>query len=282
MRAVGKKMAFLVVRQFIATIQCMLMATKDCSADLRDLAEEVRERKKDGYLRNEQAPVVVVISHRTEEQRGGVISDQTGRNVADGGEEVIYSLVQNSTSHAKEAKSQSNERWRRGEGKMANMRLHFDVGCVAGEALLVPSISPVVTAVQVDEAHSECSIPPVLGVGIYGLNVDFSEDCGGVNNVVSTVGSDGIVGNELRVSANSFIYVPMNLIDTQALVYHVGDNSGLNVRTHLDWLRSTDVESDSDSSDYCDCSNPGQDFRLVRDRPIASRGRFRGRGRRGR
>ncbi|PKU69693.1 hypothetical protein MA16_Dca021053 [Dendrobium catenatum] len=97
----------------------------------------------------------------------------------------------------------------------------------------------------------------------------------------------GIVGNDLLVSANSFINVPVNLIDIQALVYHVGDNSGMNVRTHLDWLNcSSDLESDSDSSsDYCGGFDPGQDFKLVRDRPVlsvASCGRFRGRGRRGR
>ncbi|KAL0914194.1 hypothetical protein M5K25_017705 [Dendrobium thyrsiflorum] len=59
------------------------------SADLWDLAEEARERKKDGYLRNDQAPVVVVTSDPTEERRGGVTSDPTGRNVVEGGEEVI-------------------------------------------------------------------------------------------------------------------------------------------------------------------------------------------------
>ncbi|KAI0502191.1 hypothetical protein KFK09_017138 [Dendrobium nobile] len=57
--------------------------------DLRDLAEEARERKKDCYLRNEQAPVVFVPTDPTEERRGGVTSDPTGINVVEGGEEVI-------------------------------------------------------------------------------------------------------------------------------------------------------------------------------------------------
>ncbi|KAI0509970.1 hypothetical protein KFK09_010570 [Dendrobium nobile] len=57
------------------------------TADLWDLAEEARERKKYGHLRNEQAPVVVT-SDRTDERRRGVISNPTGRNVV-GGQEVI-------------------------------------------------------------------------------------------------------------------------------------------------------------------------------------------------
>ncbi|PKU75745.1 hypothetical protein MA16_Dca015625 [Dendrobium catenatum] len=89
------------------------------------------------------------------------------------------------------------------------------------------------------------------------------------------------------VCSNSFVDVPVNLIEPQALVYHVGDNAGLDVKTHLDWLQcSSEFESDSDaSSDHYGGSYPGHDSKLVRDRPIvsvASRGRFRGRGRRGR
>ncbi|KAI0494625.1 hypothetical protein KFK09_024766 [Dendrobium nobile] len=133
-------------------------------------------------------------------------------------------------------------------------------------------------------AHLDSSTPPVLGVGISGLNMDSSVDGRGVVNVASSVGNDGIVGNELRVNASSFINVPVNLVETKDLVYHVRDNAGMNVWTHIDWLRSSDVESDSDSgSDHCGGSDPGQDFRLDQDRPVvASRGRFRGRGRRGR
>ncbi|PKU66048.1 hypothetical protein MA16_Dca017369 [Dendrobium catenatum] len=91
----------------------------------------------------------------------------------------------------------------------------------------------------------------------------------------------------MMVCSNSFVNVPVNLINTQALVYHVGDNSGMDVRTHLDWLQCTsEFESDSDSSsDNCGGSDPGHDFKLVHDRPVlfvASRGRLRGRGRRGR
>ncbi|KAL0909220.1 hypothetical protein M5K25_020067 [Dendrobium thyrsiflorum] len=40
-------------------------------ADVRDLVEEARKRKKDGYLRNEQAPVVFVPFDPTEERQGG-------------------------------------------------------------------------------------------------------------------------------------------------------------------------------------------------------------------
>ncbi|PKU70011.1 hypothetical protein MA16_Dca022256 [Dendrobium catenatum] len=91
----------------------------------------------------------------------------------------------------------------------------------------------------------------------------------------------------MMVISNAFVNVPVNLIEPQALVYHVGDNSGIDVRTHLDWLHYTsEFESDSDSSsEYCGGSNPRHDFKLVHERPVvsvASRGRFRGRGRRGR
>ncbi|PKU80426.1 hypothetical protein MA16_Dca013841 [Dendrobium catenatum] len=88
-------------------------------------------------------------------------------------------------------------------------------------------------------------------------------------------------------SSNSFVDVPVNLIEPQALVYHAGDNSGLDVRTHFDWLQCTsELESNSDSSsEYCGGFDPGHDSKLVHDRPIVSvapRGRFRGRGKRGR
>ncbi|PKU63947.1 hypothetical protein MA16_Dca021575 [Dendrobium catenatum] len=89
------------------------------------------------------------------------------------------------------------------------------------------------------------------------------------------------------VCSNSFVDVPVNLIEPQALVYHVRDNAGLDVRTHLDWLQcSSEFESDSNaSSNHYGGSDPDHDSKLVRDRPIvsiASHGSFRGRDRRGR
>ncbi|KAH0461053.1 hypothetical protein IEQ34_008628 [Dendrobium chrysotoxum] len=53
-----------------------------------DLAEEAHQQKKDGYLHNEQAPVVVDTSDRTNEGQC-MILDPTGRNVVEGGQEVI-------------------------------------------------------------------------------------------------------------------------------------------------------------------------------------------------
>ncbi|PKU86657.1 hypothetical protein MA16_Dca014299 [Dendrobium catenatum] len=89
------------------------------------------------------------------------------------------------------------------------------------------------------------------------------------------------------VSSNAFVNVPVNLIEPQALVYHVGNSFGLDVRTHIYWLQCTsELESDSDFSwKYCGGSDPDHDSKLIRDRlvvSVASRGRFRGRGRRGR
>ncbi|PKU62446.1 Transcription factor CPC [Dendrobium catenatum] len=87
-------------------------------------------------------------------------------------------------------------------------------------------------------------------------------------------------GEDIVVISNSFVDVPMNLIEPQALVYHMGDNSGVDVMVHLDWLHCTsEFESDSDSSpEYCGGSNHGHDFKLIHERPVlsvASRGRDR-------
>ncbi|PKU71412.1 hypothetical protein MA16_Dca004254 [Dendrobium catenatum] len=100
-------------------------------------------------------------------------------------------------------------------GEVNDGSASIDVGFDAGDALLVPNISSVVAVVQVDEAQPEFTISPALGVdalGISGSSVSLSEECGGVNNVVSNVGGGGIVGNDLLVSSNSFINVPVNLI----------------------------------------------------------------------
>ncbi|PKU59775.1 hypothetical protein MA16_Dca028699 [Dendrobium catenatum] len=81
------------------------------------------------------------------------------------------------------------------------------------------------------------------------------------------------------------------MVDTLNMVNRLGENSGFDVRNHVDWLHgSSDFESESDRSDcgfispdFCRGSDPGNEFSLVRDRPvrsIASRGRARGRGRR--
>ncbi|PKU67189.1 hypothetical protein MA16_Dca013613 [Dendrobium catenatum] len=89
---------------------------------------------------------------------------------------------------------------------------------------------------------------------------------------------------KIRNSSAAFVDVPVKLIETNALVYNMGDNSGVDLRLHLDWLHcSSDAESDS-SSDHGGGSDPGHDFKIVRDRPVCavSRGRPRGRGRRGR
>ncbi|PKU59914.1 hypothetical protein MA16_Dca019616 [Dendrobium catenatum] len=75
------------------------------------------------------------------------------------------------------------------------------------------------------------------------------------------------------------------------MVNLLGVRPGLDIRNHVNWLHvSSDAESESEFSE-CDVaspeffcgSDPGNDFALVRDRPVlsvASRGRSRGRGRR--
>ncbi|PKU60716.1 hypothetical protein MA16_Dca028851 [Dendrobium catenatum] len=73
------------------------------------------------------------------------------------------------------------------------------------------------------------------------------------------------------------------------MVNRLGVNSGFDIRNHVDWLHgSFEFESESEflncglaSPNFCGGSDPGNDFTLVRDRPVisvASRGRLRGRG----
>ncbi|KAI0507098.1 hypothetical protein KFK09_013216 [Dendrobium nobile] len=83
---------------------------------------------------------------------------------------------------------------------------------------------------------------------------------------------------------NNYVDVPVTLIDPQSLVYYVGDNSRLDVRVQMDWLQDSSY-SDSDSFESSGDEDQGNSFALLRDKPIvyiASRGRTRGRGRRGR
>ncbi|PKU70614.1 hypothetical protein MA16_Dca008731 [Dendrobium catenatum] len=106
-------------------------------------------------------------------------------------------------------------------GEVNVVSASVDVSFDAGDALLAPDISSMVAVVHVDEAQPKVIISPALGVealGISGSRVSLTEECGGVNSVVSTVGGGGIDGNGLLLSSNSFINVPVNLIDTQALV----------------------------------------------------------------
>ncbi|KAI0524966.1 hypothetical protein KFK09_004356 [Dendrobium nobile] len=69
------------------------------------------------------------------------------------------------------------------------------------------------------------------------------------------------------------------------MIYHVGENSSRDVIKQLDWLHVlSDSEYDS-SSESSGADDPGNSFYLLRDSSVvsvASRGKARGRGRRGR
>ncbi|PKU74508.1 hypothetical protein MA16_Dca003711 [Dendrobium catenatum] len=159
----------------------------------------------------------------------------------------------------------------------------------AASSPLAPVLSPVVTAVVGG------GDPLFVKNGCVNLNVALC----GVNSIISPL-SNGVVesseaivgggvnsGEGMMVIPKSFVDVSVNLIEPQALVYHVGDNSGVDVRLLLHWLHCTSKfkpGSDS-SSEYCGGADPGHDFKLMRDSPVisvASYGRARGRGRRGR
>ncbi|XP_020699241.1 uncharacterized protein LOC110111628 [Dendrobium catenatum] len=111
-------------------------------------------------------------------------------------------------------------------------------------------------------------------------------------NVVSNVESERVEKlNFTATCSNNLIGVPVNLVDTRTFANQLGDNSGFDIRNHVDWLHgSSEYESESDFSDFvltspefCGGSVPGNEYSVVRDRPVclvASRVRFRGRGRR--
>ncbi|PKU85592.1 hypothetical protein MA16_Dca003333 [Dendrobium catenatum] len=105
-------------------------------------------------------------------------------------------------------------------------------------------------------------------------------DLSGSMKVVSPVSQVGASSVNFGVDDvhNTCVDVPVKLIEPQALIIHVGNNSGMDVRKHLDWLHvSSDSESVS-SFDYSGADNPGNPFALLRDTLVVS-GASRGRGR---
>ncbi|PKU74812.1 hypothetical protein MA16_Dca005003 [Dendrobium catenatum] len=66
---------------------------------------------------------------------------------------------------------------------------------------------------------------------------------------------------------NNFVDVPITLINPQCLVYHVGENSGLDVRVQLDWLHGSS-DSDSVSLESIGDDDPGNSFALLHDKSL--------------
>ncbi|PKU71221.1 hypothetical protein MA16_Dca007217 [Dendrobium catenatum] len=110
-------------------------------------------------------------------------------------------------------------------------------------------------------------------------NLSLHKDCSVENNL----------GNN-SICSNNLVDASVNLVDTQNLFQRVVINPRSDFSNQGDWLHcSSEFEYESEFLDYnlADSnffggSDPGNDFTLVRDRPVASRGsgRFRGRGRR--
>ncbi|PKU86390.1 hypothetical protein MA16_Dca025197 [Dendrobium catenatum] len=99
----------------------------------------------------------------------------------------------------------------------------------------------------------------------------------GSMKVLSPVSQIGASSVNLGVDDihNACVDVLVKLIEPQALVFHVGNNSGRDVRKHLDWLH---VSSDSEfvsSFESSGTDDPGNPFALLCDKPFvygASRG----------
>ncbi|KAI0504440.1 hypothetical protein KFK09_015392 [Dendrobium nobile] len=105
---------------------------------------------------------------------------------------------------------------------------------------------------------------------------------------VAVLGNSSPIRNE-RVVLNDCVDVPVTYLDPKSFQYNVKDNSGVDLRVHLDWLHDynsvSESESGSDSVESLGDGDPGNSFNLLRDKPLvtaASRGRSRGRGKCGR
>ncbi|KAI0501515.1 hypothetical protein KFK09_016460 [Dendrobium nobile] len=98
--------------------------------------------------------------------------------------------------------------------------------------LVTPYTGVVVSVVSEAKTSSlgvEASCNPVV-------NVDNNAECVQVDNL-----------KENSVCSNNFVDVPVNLVDTHTMVNHLGENSGFDLRNHIDWLNgSSEFESEFD------------------------------------
>ncbi|PKU80037.1 hypothetical protein MA16_Dca014403 [Dendrobium catenatum] len=117
---------------------------------------------------------------------------------------------------------------------------------------------------SVNEVHGGSAVV-VSGSPV--VNVDVNAECLQVETL-----------NGIAVGSNNLVEVPVNLADTNTMVNRLGGNSGYDIRNHVDWLHgSSEFESESDfsgcgvaSPDFFGGSDPGNEFTLVRDRPVIS------------
>ncbi|PKU71266.1 hypothetical protein MA16_Dca007263 [Dendrobium catenatum] len=120
---------------------------------------------------------------------------------------------------------------------------------------------------------------PVMGVVNSNGGVQGSKDAdGGSDSVlpVAVVPTEIEKGREeVNLITNSLVVVPVSVVDFQEMANCVGNSSGLDSRNQNNCLvDSSDVESDSQSVES------DNDFTLVRNSKVGSRGKFWGKGRR--
>ncbi|PKU70233.1 hypothetical protein MA16_Dca011079 [Dendrobium catenatum] len=127
--------------------------------------------------------------------------------------------------------------------------------------VLTKNVVPLMVVERSDSSRSIKELSPGPQVGGYSVNLEVAD------------------------VHNDCVDVLAKLIEPEALVFDVRNNSGMDVRKKIDWLHGS---SDSESVSYSESSgadDPVNSFALLRDSPVvsvASRGKAHGRGRRGR
>ncbi|KAI0507065.1 hypothetical protein KFK09_013183 [Dendrobium nobile] len=152
--------------------------------------------------------------------------------------------------------------------------------CLSAEVVPLVSVMSAPAAfggLSLNSETLDCLVQPT-NVDILGEEVSKVVDSG-ISTAIRNV----------QVVNNEFVDVPVTFMEPQGLFYNVKYNSGIDLRVQMDWLHdyssNSDSESVSDSMDSIGDGDPRNSFNVIRDQPlvyVTSRGRPRGRGRRGR
>ncbi|KAI0500257.1 hypothetical protein KFK09_018467 [Dendrobium nobile] len=170
---------------------------------------------------------------------------------------------------------------------------------VVSSDALVPSVTagmvvdPVLISPAVNDSNGVADGSIVSVNNVYVVDTPIAESPVLPDAIVVTNVESERVGklNVTATCSNYLIDAPVSLVHTRSIANQLGDKSGFDIRNHVDWLHgSSEYESEFEFSDcgvtspeLCGGFDPGNEFSLIRDRPVcsaASRGRFRGRGRR--
>ncbi|PKU65188.1 hypothetical protein MA16_Dca004805 [Dendrobium catenatum] len=148
--------------------------------------------------------------------------------------------------------------------------IYVDAGClvnpmVSNQLLGGEAVQPVVAVETVSALSCPVSVEHVEPIR-NSLIAAMPED--------NRVDISDVQGN--LVVSHNLVDVPVNVITTNSLMRQVGGKTGVDVRSHGDWMHNSS-EGGSDSDSY---SDPGNEYKMVRDRPISGsfRGKFWGRG----